>query len=133
MVKADLLFFRFGGHKGGGSLDEVASVVAEVTRLLNTRAPFFSNSAGLRRTVLEYGMPDFSHYSPCSRRDAQLLANLIRETISAYEPRLVVDSVTVDAPRPCRDALSAFIVGSVWRRDCSLVSVGFPVAVGISP
>lgn len=133
---ADLLFYRFGGRVNAANSDkfaafnEVDSVIAEVTLLLNTRAPFSTNTGSSRGTVLEYGLADFSHYSPGSRQDAQLLANLIRETVIAYEPRLVVDSVTVDAPRSSRDSLSALICGHVRKRDHSMVPVRFPVSVG---
>lgn len=134
----DLLFYRFGGGvkaarpDESGGFDEVASVVAEVTLLLNTRSPFSGVDETSRRTVLEYGLADFSHYSPGSRQDAQRLASRIRETLIAYEPRLVVDGVIVDAPRSSRDCLSALISGYVRKRDSSMVPVSFPVVVGVS-
>lgn len=134
----NLLFYRFGGRINAPSsdksaaFDEVGSVVAEVTLLLNTRSPFSGGVGVSRRTVLEYGLADFSHYSPGSRQDAQLLAKLIRETVIAYEPRLVIDSVTVETPRSSRDCLSALISGYVRKRDRSIVSVTFPVSVGVT-
>lgn len=137
-AKTELLFYRFGGRFGAANdvgfvvFDEVSSVVAEVTLLLNTRSPFSaSQEPGLmRRTVLGYGLADFSHYSPSSRQDALFLANFIRQTVTAYEPRLVVDNVTVDTPRLSRDCLSATISGYVRKRDRSTVPISFPVTVG---
>lgn len=134
-----LLFHRFSTptaleREAVGEPDEVSSVISEVTMLLNTRSPLPASSASkmMRRTVLEYGLVDFLHFSPSNRQDAQQLARLIRETVRAYEPRLCVDSVTVDAPRSCRDALSALISGFVRKRDSSLVPVSFPVKVGVA-
>lgn len=137
-ANVDLLFHRFGGRMNAANssefaaFDEVDSVISEVTLLLNTRSTFSTNIGTPRRTVLDYGLADFSHYSPGSRQDAQLLANLIRETVIAYEPRLVVDSVTVDTPRSSRDCLLALISGYVRKRDHSIVPVRFPVSVGIT-
>lgn len=134
----DLLFYRFGGNVDAADsdefseFDEVGSVVAEVTLLLNTRAPFSKNIGSQRMTVLEYGLADFSHYSPGSRQDAKLLEKLIRETVSAHEPRIVVDSVTVDTPRSSRDCLSVLISGYVRKGDYSMVPVRFPVSVGVA-
>jgi len=61
-----------------------------------------------------------------------LLADLIREALVAYEPRLIIDSVTVDTPRPSRDCLSALISGHVRKRDYSMIPVRFPVSVGVA-
>jgi type VI secretion system lysozyme-like protein len=137
----DLIFDRFIFPESGKRLeegviafDEVASVIREVTMLLNTRSPLPATAflRAKRRTVLSYGLPDFIHFSPRSRVDAQLLAKQIRESVSAYEPRLRVDLVTVEAPRPCRDLITAVISGVVHRRDKSQVGVTFPVQVGLS-
>ncbi len=139
----DLLFHRFdnaaqssqlSGYVEDEMVDDVASVVREVTLLLNTRSPLSASaSAALpRRTVLEYGLADFLHLSPVSMDDAKQLARFIREAIVAYEPRLQVDNVVIDTPRPCRDAVYAVISGQVRKRDLSIVPVHFPVQVAVA-
>ena len=65
------------------------SVQQELMRLLNTRCP------GTRwpldpedRTVLDYGIPDFSWMSAASGADREELGRIIERAIAAYEPRL---------------------------------------------
>lgn len=64
------------------------SVRREVERLLNTRCPFPDGFLPGQRTVVDYGLPDFSHLSPASDPDRQAMAMAITRSIEAYEPRL---------------------------------------------
>lgn len=64
------------------------SVRREVERLLNTRCPFPDGFLPGQRTVVDYGLPDFSHLSPASAPDRQAMASAITRAIEAYEPRL---------------------------------------------
>jgi type VI secretion system lysozyme-like protein len=65
------------------------SVARELSRLLNTRCPLSADElAGRPRTVLEYGLAD---WSPAHARDPDALTALeteARRAIEAYEPRL---------------------------------------------
>lgn len=74
-----------------------ASVRRELQRLLNTRCPVPAEVAAARpRTVLEYGLADFSHHYT---RDAVARAELAAEidrAVAAYEPRLRNARATVD-------------------------------------
>ena len=131
----ELLFDRFrlaalDGHRSDAG-DEVSSVISEVTRLLNVRAPLAAAeaTAGHRRTVVDYGMVDFLHLSPLGRKDAQQLAAYVYDAVEAYEPRLILDKVVVEAPRPARDALCAILTGRVRRRQHPDVRVNFSVRV----
>ncbi len=76
--------FRVHGREG---LRE--SVARELSRMLNTRCPLTPEElAGRPRTVLEYGLAD---WSPAHGRDPAALAVLeaeARRAIEAYEPRL---------------------------------------------
>jgi type VI secretion system protein ImpF len=73
------------------------SVRRELSRLLNTREPLPSRALGDRtRTVIDYGVPDFSSYSPRNHDDRQRLAEALRQAIDAYEPRLRQTRVTVE-------------------------------------
>lgn len=65
------------------------SVQRELSRLLNTRCPLPVKSVDpLARTIIDYGIPDFSFMSAASTTDALELARLLENAISAYEPRL---------------------------------------------
>jgi type VI secretion system lysozyme-like protein len=65
------------------------SVRREVARLLNTRCPCPERLRETdERTILEYGIPDFSSLSAASQADRSRLAEMIEQAVSAYEPRL---------------------------------------------
>lgn len=64
------------------------SVRREVERLLNTRCPFPDGFLPGERTVIDYGLADFSALSPASEPDRRLLAQELTRAIEAYEPRL---------------------------------------------
>jgi type VI secretion system protein ImpF len=74
-----------------------ASVRRELQRLLNTRCPVSAEAAAARpRTVLEYGLADFSHlYTRDAVARAELAAEIDR-AVAAYEPRLRNARATVD-------------------------------------
>jgi type VI secretion system lysozyme-like protein len=73
------------------------SVRRELGQLLNTRCPVPLPLIGeVERTVINYGIPDFTALSPHSSVDRQLIAAIIGQTIAAYEPRLCHVSVSVD-------------------------------------
>lgn len=130
-----LLFDRFLLAECGTAFvsDEelVSSVITEVTRLLNVRAPLTTLEAATqsRRTVIDYGLVDFLHLSPLRRQDSEKLAAYVYDTVDAYEPRLVLEKVVVEAPRPTRDALYAILTGYVRRHDRPYIPVNFSVRV----
>lgn len=65
------------------------SVRRELGQLLNTRCPVpLHRLAEEERTVINYGIPDFTSLSPQSANDRKLIAEIIGQTITAYEPRL---------------------------------------------
>lgn len=65
------------------------SVRRELGRLLNTRCPVpLDRLAEEERTVINYGLPDFTSLSPQSVHDRKLICELISQSITAYEPRL---------------------------------------------
>lgn len=117
--------------RGGVKQNDVASVIDAVEILLNTRSPFslavceeFS-----KRTVIDYGLPDFLHLSPLSRVSTYHLARAVRDTIVAHEPRLSVATVDVQMPRPCRDVFRVMITGEVKTSTGKKEKVHFPVDV----
>lgn len=70
-----------------GELKE--SVRRELEQLLNTRCSLpVQRLAARERTVIDYGIPDFSCFSARSHEDRARLAEIVRAAIVAYEPRL---------------------------------------------
>jgi type VI secretion system protein ImpF len=82
-----------------------ASVRRELARLLNTRCSIPLHRLGEEeRSVVNYGIPDFSSLSPHNADDHALIASIVGQTIAAFEPRL--RHVRVQA-RPASAAESA--------------------------
>jgi type VI secretion system protein ImpF len=66
-----------------------ASVRRELGRLLNTRCSIPLHRLGEEeRSVVNYGIPDFSSLSPHNADDHVLIASVVGQTITAFEPRL---------------------------------------------
>ena len=73
------------------------SVRRELSRLLNTRCPIPTHMVGQEeRSVVNYGIPDFSSLSPSNTDDQKRLADIINSTITAFEPRLRQIKVSVE-------------------------------------
>src|SRR5579864_6435199 len=70
------------------------SVRRELGRLLNTRRPIPLAPHLEERTVINYGIPDFSSLSPHSDNDRKRLEFWMQEAIKNFEPRLVNVKVT---------------------------------------
>jgi type VI secretion system protein ImpF len=90
------------------------SVLRDLSRLLNTRS---SMSAPLRHltegTVLDYGLPDFSSFSPASDADRTVLAQGIAARIAAHESRLRNVRVVLRADKGNAKAVTGVIVASL--------------------
>ena len=66
-----------------------ASVRHELERLLNTRSTTTAaRFATADLTVVNYGLPDTTAFSPWSNEDQQRLAILVTRAVTAFEPRL---------------------------------------------
>ncbi|HEX5126572.1 MAG TPA: type VI secretion system baseplate subunit TssE [Rhodocyclaceae bacterium] len=67
------------------------SVARDLENLLNTRASSVSNLDAfpeLNKSVLTYGLPDYSNLSAASETDRNRIRASIEQTISLFEPRL---------------------------------------------
>ena len=73
------------------------SIRRELGRLLNTRCPI-PLAPQEERTVINYGIPDFSSLSPNSSDHRTLLESWVRNAIEAFEPRLLDVRVIVEPP-----------------------------------
>lgn len=97
------------------------SVLLDISRLLNTRCGMRGELRELaRRTVLDYGVPDFSALSPASEADLKFLAASIVSQITAYEPRLrnvsVVLSPHASNPKAVQGVIDAsLLIGKVYE------------------
>lgn len=105
-----------------------ASVAREVARLLNTRvARASAHPAG--RTVLDYGLPD---WSPAHTLDAEARVRLeadARASIEAYEPRL--RGVRVSARTvPGRERTLLVQVDALLVVEGGEEAMSFPVMIG---
>ena len=108
------------------------SVRAELQRLLNTRCPQEQEALVARkRTIIDYGVPDFTHLSPTSLADRKLVSRILGEAIANYEPRLRNVSVRIvgyDGPRQRCEAVidGLLVVGNVTE------PVSFPTIINRS-
>lgn len=67
----------------------IESVRRELERLFNTRCQLAAHELdGRERTVVDYGIPDFSHLAPGREDDRNRLVANLEQAIRAYEPRL---------------------------------------------
>jgi type VI secretion system protein ImpF len=73
------------------------SVTRELGQLLNSRCPVpLHLICEEERTAINYGIPDFTSLSPHSADDRHLIASIIGQTITAFEPRLRNVRVTAE-------------------------------------
>ena len=106
-----------------------ASVRRELDRLLNTRCSIPLDQLGdEERSVVNYGIPDFSSLSPDNVDDRALIASIVGQTISAFEPRLRNVRVEVGHVARAESAMwlninAELVVGSF------IEPVGFPVTL----
>jgi type VI secretion system lysozyme-like protein len=104
-----------------------ASVRRELERLLNTRCSLSLHHLGeAERSVVNYGIPDFSSLSAQNADDHALIASIIRQTITAFEPRLTQVRVEVQPIEDEEGALWLYIDG-VMAVDLFNEPVSFPV------
>jgi type VI secretion system protein ImpF len=91
-----------------------ASIARELSRLFNTRcrlAPSeMHRSTG---TSIDYGIPDFSAFSPRHAEDRELIEHGLAQAIGFFEPRMRRVSVTVSEVPGRRDTAVATVSGDV--------------------
>jgi type VI secretion system protein ImpF len=91
-----------------------ASVRRELERLLNTRCSIPLHQLGEEeRSVVNYGIPDFSSLSPHNADDHALIASIVGQTIAAFEPRLRHVRVEVGPASGAESALWLIIIAEL--------------------
>jgi type VI secretion system protein ImpF len=102
------------------------SVRRELRQLLNTRCSLpLHQVAEEERTVINYGIPDFSSLSAEDADARELISTVIARTIAAYEPRLKQIRVTVEPLSDNRWALG-LSVEALLVVDSFTEPVSFP-------
>lgn len=73
-------------------------LIRDIGWLLNTRITerFDVGEEAGPRTVLDYGIDDWSHLSPANYEHRDLLAANVQEALMAFEPRLAISRVDAD-------------------------------------
>jgi len=106
------------------------SVAREISSLLNTRIdPAVDAIDPRERTVLEYGLPDFTALAAASSSDTTQLALAAERAIQAFEPRLKRPSVTVIVEATKRESVTFLITGTLISNN-QAESFSFPVNLG---
>jgi type VI secretion system protein ImpF len=79
------------------------AVTRDLEALLNTRQAVWEELAveytELHRSLLVYGLPDFSAFSPLEPHDRNRIRRAVEQAIALFEPRLSRVRVTLETPR----------------------------------
>lgn len=103
-----------------------SSMARDLGRLLNTRRSSGMVLNPATATVLDYGIPSFSHLSAASVTDRRLLTETIRAAVAFFEPR--ARDVTVELePDPDRPASLLGRIHCRARLDRFFEPVTFPL------
>jgi type VI secretion system lysozyme-like protein len=121
-----------GGRDQGRIIDRRAlraSVLEEISRLLNTRSsPVAAIAESARGSVLDYGLPETTSLTAVSEADQRTLADSIAKRMAAFEPRLSDVRVTIgpmgENARGVSAVMTAMLrIGSVYE------PVTFPLTI----
>jgi len=124
---AAFLSWHEAGRRGPSALQ--SSVGQELDRLLNTRcAASLEQLATRPRSVLDYGLPDYSALHTADLKHHHQLAAMVRDTIVAFEPRLREIQVEVTPDVNSRQALAVTVNGHLVAAG-RLEPVSFNLAV----
>lgn len=101
------------------------SIARELAQLLNTRTPPGRVMTG---TVIDYGLPDFSHFNCSSDTERAQLSQLLANKINQFEPRLKQVRVTLipqaNQPRALVGSIEALL-----EVDSISEPISFPLLV----
>lgn len=101
------------------------SLVRDLGLLLNTRSTkrFDVGKDAGTRSVLDYGVDDYTHMSPQSEPDRRTIEKHVREAITAFEPRLVNPKIRCEPVeghhRQCVLRISAWLWAETTREPVS--------------
>jgi len=79
------------------------AVTRDLEDLLNTRQEMLeelpSEFAEVSRSLISYGLPDFTSFSLLSKHDRNRIRRAVEQAIANFEPRLARVNVTLEPPR----------------------------------
>jgi len=97
-----------------------ASVARDIETLLNTRRELLFDvppeMEEVKKSILLFGLPDFTHYSLLNPQDRKSLRRAVEETLATFEPRLKSVRVTLEA-RDKYDMTLRFRIDALLRTD----------------
>lgn len=97
-----------------------ASVARDIETLLNTRRELLldvpPDMEEVKKSILMFGLPDFTHYSLLNPQDRKSLRRAVEETLATFEPRLKSVRVTLET-REKYDMTLRFRIDALLRTD----------------
>ena len=79
------------------------AITRDLEDLLNTRQEILedlpSEFAEVSRSLVSYGLPDFTSFSLLSKHDRNRIRRAVEQAIANFEPRLARVNVTLEPPR----------------------------------
>ena len=107
----------------------------DLEALLNTRQetlePLPSDFTETNRSILTYGLPDFSALTLASQDDRNHVRRTLEQAITTFEPRLERVRVIIDDPRPFDRGLH-FRIEAVLRVDPAPEAVTFDAVLQLT-
>jgi type VI secretion system protein ImpF len=105
------------------------SIRRSISRILNSRSAVPGHLQEYTRgTVLDYGIPDISTFSPASESDRVALGDIIARSIAMFEPRLTDILVTIE-PHPENHRAMIGTLRAVLATDSVQKAVSFPLSI----
>jgi type VI secretion system protein ImpF len=123
----------------GGRLQNVEQLRGAVARdlqaLLNTRREGIDDGTGedgeLARSVINYGLPDFTSLSVNGMTDRRFIVQSLEEAIARFEPRLEQVAVKLENPR-AHDHRFRFRIDALLRVEPALEPVVFDAVLELN-
>lgn len=107
-------------------LAEDLAHLLNTTRMESDSAELLDGLDNVKKSILNYGLPDLSSRTVDEKRKIAMIRDEIIETLSRYEPRLLERTIKVERDEANEDDLSIrFIVHSDMRADPMPTSVEF--------
>ncbi len=110
------------------------AVARDLEALLNTRQEILEELPAefteVRRSLLAYGLPDFTSMSVRSDRDRTQMRRAVEDAIALFEPRLTRVRVTVEPPQAHDQALR-FRIDALVRVEPAPEPVSFDASLQV--
>ena len=112
-----------------------SSVARDLEALLNTRQEALDalpeGFAELHRSLLTYGLPDFTSFNLGATDDRQRVRRCLEETVTTFEPRLARVRVAIEPTRP-HERVLRFRIDAMLRTDPSPEPVMFDMVLQLN-